>query len=730
MQFISALYLHYRRYGLWAYLLGTALALFGLYHLDSAWGIILILVGALIALSDLAVFWIDRSLPEAGRHRRSMAVVWALLLLSLAAGLVRYFLDIPVDKSGRVEVAWSERLRTALLFLSILSYFASAAYRFMIGLSQAMKEVSDTAVRRQKQSYFQFAALSILAVVLSVVALNYLTVLRNPSIDLSPGYLSFGKEARRVIASLEREVDAYIFIPQQQAVRLRGGRIATPRLYRLAQGVRVMAEQLPLINSGIKVHFLNADLEDYDTDEFGKVRNGTIIFRVIKQQVRNIAERPYNEKRIYIHTERDRNRLEREMTRALVDLASPAKTVYYTSNNGERLALGQEESRSGGFKSYKEQLDLYNARFRALDEGYEGKVAIPEDADILFISGPTVPFGEEARQEILSYLAGGGNLFVMADPAGEESFGWLFKELGGKPYRYSNTLLTNTNFSGVMLTNSFASKHPATENVRKQSRPFLVLSQNGSIQNAPPEALEPADAAKAVGASESADAATDEAKAADGADNAANAVANADMATPAAPSVDQEVADGGNTVDSGDAAAGSDTTVGGATVVSGDDSSDGKAEKDRYDLKELRPKPILHSMNNSYEDLNSNSRLDQGEEAGRHLLGLTYETANAAEGPRLVFMSGVNWLSERGLAFPVDHKNIIFATDLFLWITANPVVASIEIEDRPSRNVRITDELKWKLLLFGIVIFPLAVGGGLAVAILIYRRRKRFQETA
>ncbi len=699
MTWLNNIYLFYRRYGLWIYLCGTLWALFGLYFIDSLWGIILISSGALFALSDAAVFWLDRRLPDANRLRRSILFVWALLLLSVAAWLLRYFLDIPVDKSGRPEVSLSEKLRTALLFCFILSYIASLVYRLMLGLSQMMHDATGAAIRQQKQNYFKSAVVSIFGVALAVIVLNYLTVLRNPSIDLSPGYLSFGREARQVIASLEKEVDIYAFIPQQQAVRLRGGKIATSQLYRLAQDVRVMIEQLPLINSRIRVNFLNADLESYDTNEFGRVNNGTLILRVTKDEIKDIKAKPYNERRVYILSERDRNKLESEITRALIDIASPAKVAYFTNNNGERLALSESSNNAATLESYKRQLDLYNIRFRALDESYKGSAAIPENADILFISGPTVPYGEEVQKEILAYLKQGGKLFIAADPSGEEKFSWLWRELGGKSYHYSNRILTNTNFSGVMLTNNFATKHPATENIRKNSRPFVVLSQNGYFEEGAERISE--------------ESVVEESK--EGI-NRSSTTEDREKREEKGEGVEEQPQSSGSEGQEIEA------------IKTEDDKTE--SEKPDYNLQDLQPQPLFHSMNNSYEDKNFNGRLDSEEAVGRRLLGITYEIAEQAEGPRIVFVSGVNWISERGIKFPVDHKNILFATDLFLWLTANPIVASIEIEKRPLRNVRVTDELKWKLLLFGILVFPLSIGGGLAVITLIYRRKKRFHEVS
>lgn len=73
-----------------------------------------------------------------------------------------------------------------------------------------------------------------------------------------------------------------------------------------------------------------------------------------------------------------------------------------------------------------------------------------------------------------------------------------------------------------------------------------------------------------------------------------------------------------------------------------------------------------------------------------------------------------------------EHKNMVLALDSMLWLIENPLAAAIQPEERKARNIQVTDELKFRNIVLGMIVFPLLTGGLIALGAFIYRRRRKF----
>ena len=717
---IDTIVYFFKRAGIWVYLGFSLIFYFSYHYTESLWGVSLVVISLVAVLLEPLAFL---SLWKVKKHRQEsipslpsgIASFWILAFMAIFFFLARDILDIPVDKIGGDTESLLGRIRSSFLFFYVISYGFSIFYRFMIHLSLGAELLSKISSLDQQKNYLNKAVISILFVILSIILVNYLSWLRNPSIDMSPGYFSFSKDARKVIKSISRPVDLYAFLPELQAVRLSKSRKITPTaLYKIAGEVRIALEQLPLINPKIKVHFYNADLESYKSKEFGSVNNGTIVCRSQKNLKGELAasridDKPYVERKVYIYSDKDRNYLEKNITKAIVYVASPKKKIYLTEANGERSALKSGQQKGSGISSLKEQLRFYNIEIKSLKKD-QSVIAepIPEDADALLILGASVKFGEENQKVMIDYLKRGGSIFAALETSSsnkkyQEDFAWLRKEMGGDVYDFVNSPLTNTNLKGLTVSSQFEN-HPSLEGLRTAKNSFIVLPQHGYF------------------------------------------AINKDETKKDETKKDKTKKDDEKKNDLSESKGQGETLDKKPSKVQS--KNDKKTKKD-FSLNEMSPTVFLKSPYNAYPDANWNGRKDGKEATGRYTLGLAYERRKPSSSedspkktsskkasskkasskeevnPKLVVIPGVEWLTERGLRFPLAHRNFQLVTDILFWMLESPLVASLQAHQRPSRGTQITEKLKWKLLFVGMIAFPLMVSLGLGFGIFYYRRRRR-----
>ncbi len=666
----------YQRAGAWLYFVGSLLFYFGVYYTDSLWGYLFIAVGLVIMLSEPLVLLSVKD-SSSSLFSRTILISWFLAVFAIALYLLQFFLEIPTDTLGGTKNSFISHLKTATLNLFILVYVISLLYRLLANLSHSRIAITSLSLKKQQQTNLTRALSSIVTVFLVVVLANYMSYLRNPSFDLSPGYFSFSENSRGVIGSLDQEVQVYAFLPQMQALKLRKGGFTPPEIYKITKKVRLLLEQLPLINSKIKLHFYNADLDTYDVSEFGNITNGSIVLRTLKKESQDFSEaKPYIERRVYFKSERELGRFEKDMVKALLYVASPQKTIYFTSSNGERYDLSGVTSRTRGIEFLKEQLRFYNLKLKKLDHtnNWPGKIA--EDADLLAIIGPSVSFGKDARQHIVNYLQEGGALLISIDPQGAEDFSWLLSKLGSASYKLVDKVLTNTNHSGILVSDNFQD-HPITESLKSLSQAVVVMLEQAyfglSKQKEQKSKIDKQSKPKQRPSSK--DSSKQDAK--------------------QKGKIDQE--------------------------------QEVPLKKQRIEnIQELSPKPLLYAPYNAYVDANRNRRSDSDErsKSGRQILALAYEKPGMLGSPKLVIFSGTDWLSEKGIRFPIAHRNSLMVSDSIFWLLESPVTATFVAKEIPSHSIQVNERLKWKLLFFGMFVFPVSVAFLLSIGLFYYRRKR------
>ncbi len=687
----------FKKFGIWILLMGVLTLFLSAGYLGSGVGIAVFVLAVLISLADPAVL-----LAKDGKNLdRGYLYAWGLVLLAVIFFFVRNSLDVPLDKVKTGGDPFITRLRYLLLVLFVLSIFAGIVWRLTLSLGYSSRESITTSLNQQRSLNLNRTLLSIFAVVPLLVLVNYLTIVRNPVWDLSPGYYSFGPEARTIIKSIDQEVQAFVFLPVQQAVRNREKGFTKPELLRIAEDVRNMVEQMPVINSNIKMQFKNADLQTDRLAGFKNIRNGTILFRVPKVNVTGVDDKPYVERRVYVYTERDMDKLEHGIIQALIQVSAPKKTIYFTAANGERYST-RTDKQFGGVKTFLDQLRFYNFTTKVLDHNKNWPGPIPDDADAVVVLGPKVAFDKVARQALKDYLGRDGRIMVAIDPGGREQFDWLLENnRGTSNYKFDNTYMSlQKNFPGLVVTDGIA-KHRLTDNISTSGNKFMVMPRPGRFEllkaKIPPKGKKP----------------------------------SADK-TPSGP------------------------------------------------LSGLKSTVILNSGYRTILDKNRNGVKDKNETSGRYHLGVAYEQKKGPagkkstkkktppkspaagkkdgktdgkpgdknadkkndkqpvnkpakrereDGPKIVFYSGVDWLSDQAMRYRVlrrEHRNVELAVDSVLWLTENPLAAAIQPKKRKSRSIRVTDDLKLRNMVLGIILFPVLIGLTTGLGVFFYRRKRKF----
>lgn len=620
----------YRRFGAWAFSLGILCVYTSTYFIDSILGLVVLVISAIVTLADpvIHIFLVK----EEDYPKKPAIVAWAVGAIAFALFLLRRWLDVPLETALPSDENIVFRIRRLLLGVFLIGTAFSVVYRLFLQLG-----TTSLAYRKMRVQGLGNAAISITAALGLIILANYMTSIRNPLLDLTPGYFSFSAGSSTILKSISGPIEVTAFLPDSQAFRSQR-KATVPELYRISEDIRAMLEQLPLINGNIKVKFMNADLQLPEQSDFGTVTNGTIVLRSPREVSGfDPKQKPYTERKVYVYSESEMDRMEKELVRSALQCASPQKTAYFTSSNGERYNFLQKTRNSGAIDTFQEQLRFYNFNVKALNEDNAWPGEIPKDADLVLLVGPTTAYGTEARKAILDYLGKGGRLFVTIEKNGTEDFQWLIDAMSDKKYVYTRASLTNVkSLPGVLLTDG-SDTHRITENLNIAGSSALVFPQTGYFD---------------------------------------------------------------------DKGANTDSTI-----------------------KGLKSTAFVYSPFVSFDDLNRNGIKDASEKTGRFPIAFAFENESNQDAARIALFASTDWLTEMGLRFPVDQRNIILAADSVFWLTESKISASLIPEKRETRAVQVTDELKTKNILLGVVIFPVGSIVLTALMIFVYRKRRQFLGT-
>ncbi len=162
---------------------------------------------------------------------------------------------------------------------------------------------------------------------------------------------------------------------------------------------------------GARVEVLDSALDPALSKTLKVMKNGVVAFRCgEKTDTLQIgAEREEAQRKL--------KKLDADVRTKLGKLVRDPVTVYYTTGHGERSLDGStDKSGRPTGKNIKKLLDAQNATLKKLGLAEGLSSAVPDDAGLVIVFGPTHAFMAEETAALQAYVARGGALAVFFDP--------------------------------------------------------------------------------------------------------------------------------------------------------------------------------------------------------------------------------------------------------------------------------------------------------------------------
>ncbi len=238
------------------------------------------------------------------------------------------------------------------------------------------------------------AALSLLLLIGLLVAVNYLANRHHLRRDFTANrFYSLSDQTRRVLAGLDREVQVIAFY-----------RTGDPEI----DPVRDLLKEYDDLSPRLSFEVVDPDRQPARARRYPHLDYGTTMV--------DAGDR----------TERVKGADEQAFTNALIKVThNEKKKIAFLTGHGEREVTDQSEP---GYSLL---------RSRLVDEGYDvetlnlaTETRVPEGIRVLVIAGAAKELLPPERQEVSSYLDGGGSALILADPAPAASHADLLRPRG------------------------------------------------------------------------------------------------------------------------------------------------------------------------------------------------------------------------------------------------------------------------------------------------------------
>ncbi|MCR4374056.1 MAG: GldG family protein [Acidobacteria bacterium] len=260
---------------------------------------------------------------------------------------------------------WSQRLAIAGLVATLL--YTLGQWRDITRSFQA-----------RNVRYGSIAAGSVVVFIGILIGVNWIANRQNKRWDLtSTQQFSLSDQSKKVVTSLTQPVQVKVFHSTEDVQRFRD---------RLAE-YQYLSPQL-------QVEYFDVEKQPLDAQRYEVQQFGTIVFE-------------YDGRR-----ERTTSDTEQDITNALIKvIEGKAKKVYFVQGHGERDSAGADPR---GYSQIAEALKSDNFEVGALALAQDA--AVPEDATLVVIAGPTSDYLPGEIELLKGYLDRAGNVLLMIDP--------------------------------------------------------------------------------------------------------------------------------------------------------------------------------------------------------------------------------------------------------------------------------------------------------------------------
>ena len=240
---------------------------------------------------------------------------------------------------------------------------------------------------REIASYFQqrrarygaLAGVGVLVVLGILVAANYLSSRRNTRWDLTENkQYSLSEQTVKLLQGLTSPIKFLVFDQEVNFDRF-----------------RTRLDSYAYNSKQVQVEYIDADKRPVQTKEYNVDTYGTVVIEYMGR------------------TERVTSDSEQELTNALIKLLNPQeRKVYFLSGHGEKDPSNSERA---GYSAISDALKRDNYQFDTLVLVQTNE--IPADTTVIVIAGPTNDLLPPEGEMLKGYLAKGGHLFILLDPA-------------------------------------------------------------------------------------------------------------------------------------------------------------------------------------------------------------------------------------------------------------------------------------------------------------------------
>lgn len=386
--------------------------------------------------------------------------------------LVRDWIEFKPTAGISEEASSIPKIREFLLLLVVLFSLVYLIQIVLLEIGRASLE-AQSHLAKSKNSLLQNAILGFLVLLPVLVAVNYFAIKRNYNFDLSSaGKYSLSPISKDLLKNIDKEVTIAAFYPRPLEADgpPNGDKMSAFALTRVRPDIEILLDQIHAENPRISIQFINADVEIDLLKEYGQVSNGSIFVRSKKGSLSSLGS-PYSEERVVAKEPKDLEDLERKLVAAVLNVTTEQKKVYFTTANGERYGTGFKPLPNEQVNRFVSSLTFLNFKVAewGFAQGWPGK--LPEDADMLVVLGPTVPFSLEAREAIKKFvLEKNGKVLITLEPKGSEDLSWLLS-LGGVKF-FNTPLIERDEKPGMIHAKRFP-EQKLTELLQKKDLGIL-----------------------------------------------------------------------------------------------------------------------------------------------------------------------------------------------------------------------------------------------------------------
>jgi hypothetical protein len=250
----------------------------------------------------------------------------------------------------------------------------------------------------------------------------------------------------------------------------------------VAEEIEPYFAALDAASDQVSVERLDRDMHPVKAKELRARQNGTVV----------ISQGETHES-LQLDTDPDKARrklkkLDKDFQEKLAKVSRKQRIAYFTVGHGERSTSPREDEI--GLKLVKEVLQQLNYKVKKLGLNDGLSNAVPDDATVVFVAGPTVPMLPAEQDALIRYARGGGALVLLLDPEEERPLELdpLLEALG---LTVDRTLLAHeTKFVTMkkalsdrtfLATNRFTSHDSTPVLSKNSSRMFVLFNESGSL---------------------------------------------------------------------------------------------------------------------------------------------------------------------------------------------------------------------------------------------------------